>query len=91
MPVFGNLGHHPNLESLDLGLTQITDAGLTELLALKNLKSLSLSGPKITDEGLRPMRGMANLKLLRLYKTRVTRPAADELQEARPQLSVDRK
>jgi internalin A len=38
-----------------LAWTQITDAGLKELAALKNLQTLNLNGTQITDAGLKEL------------------------------------
>ena len=35
-----------NLQTLDLGGTQVTDAGLKELAGLKSLQSLNLPAPR---------------------------------------------
>ena len=49
----------PELQTLDLGDTQITDAGLVHLKGLASLQELSLDGTKVTDAGLNEPRGLA--------------------------------
>jgi hypothetical protein len=40
-----------NLDKLDLGHTDVSDAGLEHLHDLTNLKELDLTGTKVTAEG----------------------------------------
>ena len=56
-----------SLETLNLNLTKITDAGLAHLKNLKNLKSLSLEQTKVTREAAEQLRkAMPNCKVKRL-------------------------
>jgi hypothetical protein len=57
---------------MDLARTQVTDAGLAHVAALKNLTRLHLENTKITDAGLDHLKGLANLEYLNLYGTQVT-------------------
>ncbi len=57
---------------VDLARTQVTDAGLAQLTAMKNLNRLHLENTKITDAGLDKIKGLANLEYLNLYGTAVT-------------------
>jgi Leucine-rich repeat (LRR) protein len=52
-----------NLRQLDLTYTQITDAGLVQLVGLTNLEVLELTRTQVTDAGLARLAGM-NLKKL---------------------------
>ncbi|MFM8273475.1 MAG: hypothetical protein ACKODX_14270 [Gemmata sp.] len=44
-----------DVTTLNLNLTQVTDAGLKELAPLKNLTTLYLSGSKVTDAGVKEL------------------------------------
>ena len=58
---------------LNLGGTQVTDAGLTQLLPkLVNLWKLSLDRTAITDRALAPLEKMARLESVNVYGTAVT-------------------
>lgn len=57
---------------MDLARTQVTDAGLAHLAAMKNLTRVHLENTKITDAGLDHLKGLANLEYLNLYGTQVT-------------------
>jgi Leucine-rich repeat (LRR) protein len=65
----------PGLEkvtSLDLGLTQITAAGLKDVAKLQKLTYLDLTNTKITDAGLKELAKLQQLKELHLLDTQVT-------------------
>ena len=57
---------------LDLSETQITDAGLKELVGLKNLQTLKLGFTRVTDAGLVTLRALPRLRSLYLWQTDVT-------------------
>ena len=61
-----------NLETLDLGSTKITDAGVASLVSLTNLKSLDLVDTDITDAGVASLSRLTNLKSLILAFTSIT-------------------
>ena len=58
-----------NLETLDLGSTKITDAGVASLVSLTNLETLDLVDTAITDAGVASLSGLTNLKKLVLAFT----------------------
>jgi len=60
------------LQSLDLGETAVTDAGLQAVAAMKNLKRLSLDRTAITDEGLGHLLQLKGLEYLNLHTTAIT-------------------
>jgi len=62
-----------------LGGTQVTDAGLKELAALKNLQELDLAGTKVTDAGLKELAALKTLQTLYLDNTKVTDAGLKEL------------
>ncbi len=57
---------------LDLGDTDVTDAGLKELAGLMSPQSLNLGGPQVTDAGLKDLAGLKSLRTLDLSFTQVT-------------------
>jgi Leucine-rich repeat (LRR) protein len=79
-----------DLRKLDLEETRITDAGLVHLKVLTKLEELDLEETRITDAGLEHLRGLTNLRKLSLDDTRVTAKGVRVLQEALPNLKVDR-
>jgi hypothetical protein len=58
--------------ALELGFTEVTDAGLKHLAGLKNLSSLHLTSTKVTDAGLKHLTTLNNLSSLDLSHTQVT-------------------
>ena len=69
-----------NLNDLDLGLTQITDARLDQLESLIRLTGLNLSSTQISDAGLRHLEGLPRLADLGLSGTRVTDDGLEHLE-----------
>ena len=68
-----------NGKVVDLSSTQVTDAELKELAALKNLTTLNLSETKVTDASLKELADLKNLTTLNLSETRVTNAGMKEL------------
>ena len=58
-------------ESLDLGISEVTDEGLAALTRLRNLKSLSLA-VGFSDAGLVHVKGLSSLQRLSLRGSKVT-------------------
>ncbi len=77
--------------SLDLGGTQLTDAGLEPLKTLKGLEILSLQRTSITDAGLTHLMGMTGLRSLDLsVNSKVTDAGIARLQKALPNCRIHR-
>ena len=78
---------------LELGGTQITDAGLKEVSKIQNLTHLYLSNTQITDEGLKDMAKLQKLDYLNLYYTKITAKitaeGVAELEKALPNCFID--
>ena len=68
--------------------TQITDAGLKHLAALKNLQNLDLNGTQVTDAGLKELAGCKNLHSLDLRETQATEEGVAELRRVLPQVEI---
>lgn len=60
------------LQSLDLGQSRVTDAGLEKVARLDGLNDLSLLGTAVGDEGVSHLKRLPTLKYLNLGRTRVT-------------------
>jgi hypothetical protein len=62
----------PELRTLDLSLTHITDQGMQEMKDLKGITDLNLYFAEyVTDEGIAAIRGWKKLKTLNLHGTKV--------------------
>src|SRR5262249_27033644 len=77
------------LWDLELYRTKVTDAGLVHLKGMR-LTDLSLSGTSVTDVGLRHLRGLENLCTVNLFGTKVSKKGIDELQQALPDIRIER-
>jgi len=55
-----------NLESVNLGYSQVTDVGMASLSGLTEMANLSLANTRITDTGLNALSNLTNLKELHL-------------------------
>ena len=78
------------LESLDLRGVPITDAGLKHLESLTRLEFLSIMQTPITDAGLEHLKTLKRLKYLGLWGTQVTNEGVWELQQALPDVEINR-
>jgi hypothetical protein len=56
-----------SLETLDLGMTGVTDAGLKHLGRMKELEALMLYSTAVTDRGVGELAGLARLRHLNLH------------------------
>ncbi len=68
----------------------ITDAGLAQLEGLDKLEYLNLFATGIGDEGLQRVAGLKALRRLYVWQTKVTDAGVAKLQEALPDLEIDR-
>jgi len=69
--------------------TQVTDAGLKELVPLKTLTILGLGGTKVTDAGLKQLSSFTELTILYLRGSEVTNAGVAELRKALPKCTID--
>lgn len=79
-----------NMVNLHLELTAVTGAGLAALSEMTNLRYLNLYGTQVTDEGLAHLHGLKNLQKVYLWQAPVSDEAVQQLQEALPELSINR-
>ncbi len=68
-----------HLESLDLGESNLTDAGLRHLTGLTKLKYLNLVGTLVTDDGLCQLSGLTNLKKLPIRNSNLSFTATTDM------------
>jgi Leucine-rich repeat (LRR) protein len=68
-----DLAELPNLRSLNLSLTRITDHGMMELRNAPGIVDLDLQyAEQVTDEGVSAIRGWKRLRRLNLRGTKIT-------------------
>ena len=66
------LNELPDLTSLDLSLTHITDQGMAEIKGLSSIADLNLYFTEyVTDEGISAIKGWKKLKRLNLHGTKI--------------------
>jgi len=70
----------PNIHSLDLARTDITDADLQMLGDCRNLKTLRLANTAISDAGLKHLSQLPRLESLNLTGTKITGAAVAQFQ-----------
>lgn len=68
-----------NIIELEIGFSDVTDAGLADVANMPNLEKLYLQKTAVTDEGLSYLTGLTQLRYLNLYGTQVTDAAFDHL------------
>jgi len=66
------LATRADVEILEMGNADVTDATLDLLEGLPKLRELTLNDSRITDAGLPKLRGLENLESLRIARTAVT-------------------
>ena len=74
----GHVAKLPSLHTVDFGLSDLSDAGLSHLRGL-DLTRLMLGQTKVTDAGISHLHGISSLDLLDLDKTSVGDSAMAEL------------
>jgi hypothetical protein len=78
-----------DLQSLNLDLTDVTDAGLAHLKPLPNLTQLYLDGD-FTDAGVEHLKRLASLQYLQLVSDQVGDKGVQDLKKTLPRLVVTR-
>jgi hypothetical protein len=82
------LSRFPNLETLALSESGVTDDGLRALPVLARLKGIYLYGTSITDEGAAALGRMPTLEVVFVNKTGITDEGVRRLAESLPRLRV---
>lgn len=85
-----HLSAFPQLKGLTIKFSKVTDAGLVHLQQFSKLEDLSLETAVITDAGLAQLKGFTQLRTLNLKGTKVTDAGGQALQQALPNVKVDR-
>jgi hypothetical protein len=78
------------LSTLTLCSSRITDAGLVHLKELTNLSELDLRATQVTDAGLAHLKTLTKLSKLQVGDTQVTDAGKTQLEQALPNLKIDR-
>jgi len=78
----------PQLRTIGLNGSPLTDAGAPAFADVPELESLLIAGTKITDTGLLSLAECSKLKSLDVTQTRVTAAGIAALKKARPQLEI---
>ncbi len=68
---------------LDVGRSQVGDAGMASVARMRNLERLHLENTRVTDEGIAKLAGLSKLEYLNLYGTEVTDAIFEPLANAR--------
>jgi hypothetical protein len=79
--------HCPNLTTLSLRETAVTDQLLPDLVPLK-LKSLDLTATKVTDKAVESLSKMSSLLQLIVQRTEITDAALAQLKKALPRTGI---
>jgi hypothetical protein len=82
------LKEQKRLVYLSLRKTNISGAGLSELVDLQELVSLDLSGSSVNDDAVPPLVEFHSLKMLNLRETCVTTAAVQKLRNALPRCEI---
>ncbi len=69
----------PNMVSMDLSSTAVTDNSVKLLASAKDLRMIRLSETKISDAALDTLAGLKNLESINLYGTRVSDAGVEKL------------
>jgi hypothetical protein len=75
------VGSLKNLKALSLAGTDITDAGLEQLMALEKLEMLNLARTRVTSKDLAFISSLKNLRILSLSETQVSNNGMMNLRE----------
>jgi hypothetical protein len=68
--------------------TQITDAGIRNLLRLTGLRRINLAGTKVTDDGLLALASLKEIKWVCLHRTQVTADGVSQFKAIHPNAEV---
>jgi hypothetical protein len=78
----------PNLQSLDLSCSTVSDTSGPELARLRSLQALLLNDTVISDKTIPHLAKLPLLKLLAMENTLVTREGRDRLRESLPRCEI---
>ena len=75
------------MQTLLIGGTRVTDAGIVHLTRFKELKKLSLFQTQLSDAGIPELKRLTKLETLLIGGSRISDAGAKELQLTLPRLS----
>ena len=78
----------PNLKSVDIAFSSVSDAGVKHLIGLRRLENLRLEGSDVSNESIPFLSQMTTLKRLNVEHTRITSSGARTLETALPGCEV---
>src|SRR5262249_20347825 len=78
----------PNLKSLDLAFSSVSDAGIKHLNRLRMLENLRLEGSDVSDESILVLSQIQTLKRLNVEHTHITKSGARAFEAALPGCEV---
>jgi hypothetical protein len=74
------------LETLLIGGTKVTDAGLIYLRPFTRLRKLSLFQTQVSNDGIAQLKLLGSLEVLLITGSKITAAGAEELQRALPKV-----
>ena len=83
------IGQFPELGTLDLSHTRVTDAGMPALDNLHALNYLVLAYTAVTDDGLAKLTDLPSLRHLTLTGSKVTAQGMARIKKLYPSLTID--
>lgn len=87
--ILAALSSNANLEDLEIGSGDVTDAGIPHLLKLQKLRRLYIRGNKLTDSGLSQLSQLPKLEGLDLdYSERISEGGVTQFRKRRPDVYV---
>src|SRR5687768_5803791 len=88
--VINHLGTFDDLTYLNFDRSQITDAGLVQLLPLADrLESLDLRGTRVSDDGIAHLQRLRRLTLLRLKGSSISTDGIEHIRKSLPNCKLD--
>jgi Leucine-rich repeat (LRR) protein len=81
----------PNLTTLSLDNTGVTDEATPKIASLKNLKWLTLNGTKITDRSVAPLSAASMITHLDINRTKISADGLERLRDALPKATISPK
>jgi len=85
-----HIGDLPDLESLSLNFTSVSDDGVSHLSELKRLEYLGLAETEITDAQFVSLEEMTGLQFIDLRGTPVTNVGVERLRKVLPNRTIQR-
>ena len=84
----GSLAQFPRLESLNLGMSNVSDAAIPSILGQPHLHSLYVHGTDITDLGLTRLQALPNLQRMTLSRHVINQEAIEAFSQQKPSVTL---